>query len=240
MIVNSSTSDALEYISERAKDVYQSYTPGARSNYGDVMNKRAAARAVLDPLSATPPDEAYFLTTDDRGRRCYTQNGNLRVVNGTICGVDGRPMLGVTTPNGAPAELRVDTIDSALGRIDALHIEADGSVTYRRTSIDPKTGRRENERVVIGRLALARFPAATKLIQLDASHGLAPSGVVPHIGLPGDGNFGPLEPMHQTASRIDIDRSLDRLNDAYLAFDALQAAHKAQGALGKTAMDLLK
>jgi len=35
-------------------------------------------------------------------------------------------------------------------------------------------------------------------------------------------------------------RVLDRLEEAYVAFDALQAAHKAQGGVGKTAMDLLK
>ena len=240
MIVNSSTSDALEYISERAKDVYRAYTPGASSNRGDVMNHGAPPRPSLDPLSAAPPEETYFLTTDDRGRRSYTQNGSFHVLNGMICGANGRPILGYVTPGSAPADLRIDAVDSALGRVNAVHVEVDGSVAYTRPSFDPRTGKREDQRVVVGRLALARFPAATKLNAVDADSALAPAGIVPHVGAPADGNFAALIPMHQTASHIDIDRSLDRLNDAYLAFDALQAAHKAQGAVSKTAMDLLK
>ena len=46
--------------------------------------------------------------------------------------------------------------------------------------------------------------------------------------------------MRRERSRVDIDESLMRLKEAYLAFDALQAAEAAKGHLGKTAMDLLK
>lgn len=240
MIVNSATADALDYINERAADVYRAYTPGAHSAHGDVSREGVQSRAVFDPLSVAPPDDAYFVTTDDRGRKAYTQNGNFRLLNGTIVGTNGRPVLGTIASNGALVELRVDPIDAAVGRVQNLHVEADGAVSYSRLSIEPKTGARENERVIVGRLALARFPAATKLSQLDGERALAPAGVVPHLGRPGDGNFAALQPMRQSASRIDMDKSLDRLNDAYMAFDALQAAHKAQGSLSKTAMDLLK
>ena len=46
--------------------------------------------------------------------------------------------------------------------------------------------------------------------------------------------------MQRERSRVDVDESLARLKDAYLAFEALQAAEAAKGRLGKTAMDLLK
>ena len=240
MIVNSATSEALEYINERAADVYRAYTPGASSAHGDVMRDNLQSHAVFDPLSVAPPNDAYFVTTDDRGRKLYTQNGNFRVVNGTLVGENGCPILGTTASKSALSELRLDSIDSALGRIQGLQVEADGSLSYTRSSIDPKSGARQNERVVVGRVALARFPAGSKLSPIDAERALAPVGIVPHLGRPSDGNFAALQAWHESESRIDIDKSLDRLNDAYMAFDALQAAHKAQGSLSKTAMDLLK
>jgi len=106
--------------------------------------------------------------------------------------------------------------------------------------IDPRTGARERERVAVGRVALARFPAATKLHAVDASHVAPPPGTVALTGRPGDGSFGFVSPMRREESRIDFNRSLDRLEEAYVMFDALQAVHKAQGSTNKTAMDLLK
>jgi hypothetical protein len=46
--------------------------------------------------------------------------------------------------------------------------------------------------------------------------------------------------MHRERSRIDVNESLVRLKDAYLAFDALQAAEAAKAHVGKTTLDLLK
>ncbi|MDP9110476.1 MAG: hypothetical protein M3M96_02420, partial [Candidatus Eremiobacteraeota bacterium] len=149
-------------------------------------------------------------------------------------------VLGFATDGSPLSELHGDSVDVALGRTENLRVEADGSVCYDRTSIDPRTGEKERERVAVGRIALARFPAATKFQQSDAERVLPPQGVVPHLGRPGDGNFTKVAPMHSAASHIDLAASLSRLSDAYLAFDALTAAHKAQGGIGKTAMDLLK
>ena len=240
MYVNPATAAALDRIAERASDVYASFTPGAMPQHGDVTTDRASSRFVLDPLSAAPPDDAYFVTTDERGRTCYTRDGTFDVRDGAIVDAHGRPMLGFTSPNGPLCELHIDTIDAALERTANLHVESDGSITYTRRAVDPRSGSSVEERVVAGRLALARFPAATKLNALDANRFIAPPGDVPHVGRAGDGNFGPVAPMRSEMSRVDIERSLQRLQDAYTAFDALQAAHKAQGGLGKTAMDLLK
>ncbi len=46
--------------------------------------------------------------------------------------------------------------------------------------------------------------------------------------------------MRRERSRVDLDASLARLKDAYVAFDALAAAETAKQRLGKTAMDVVK
>lgn len=240
MSVNPATANALEYIAQRASDVYRAYTPGAQALHPDVAAQGTRAQAIPDPLAIAPPAGTYLVSNDWHGRTCYTQNGNLHLANGTLTGSDGRPVLGFTNANATLSELRIDPVDFALGRAANVRIDADGSVVYSRTSIDPQTGGREEERVSIGRIALARFPAGTKLTQRDADSAVAPAGVVPHIGRPSDGNFDEVAPMHETPSGVDLDLSLQRLNDAYMALDALLAAHKAQGSLGRTAMDLLK
>jgi flagellar basal body rod protein FlgG len=240
MMINAATDDALERIVARSQDVQHAFTPGATSQFGDVVTDRAASHMALDALSVAAPADAYFVTTDERRRTTYTRDGGFALRGGTLVGADGRPVLGFHSPAGATSELHVDDVDAALGRVNGLRIEPDGTLSYDRAIIDPRTGASERERVVVGRLALARFPAATKLAASDANHFLAPAGIVPHVGRAGDGNFARIAPMQRETSRIDFDRSLDRLEEAYVAFDALQAAHKAQGGTSKTAMDLLK
>jgi flagellar basal body rod protein FlgG len=240
MMVNAATQDALDRIAQRAADVQRAFTPGAIPQFGDVATDAPASRAALDPLSVAPPADAYFLTTDERGRTAYTRDGGFALRDGTLVGANGRAIFGFTTPNGTATQLHVDAVDETLGRVQNLRIEPDGTLAYDRTIIDPRSGTRERERVPVGQLALARFPAATKLAAVDANHVVAPPGTLPHVGRAGDGNFAHVAPMQREESRIDFDRSLDRLEEAYVAFDALQAVHKAQGSTSKTAMDLLK
>lgn len=148
----------------------------------------------------------------------------------TICGLNSE----------TPVALKIDPVDEALGRIGQPGIESDGSVVYRRSVIEPRTGSSEMQRIVIGRIALARFPAGTKLEKTTAGDLRDPANVMPQVGLPGDGTFAPLAPRRRERSRIDIDRGLIRLKDAYLAFEALASAEAAKSHLGKTAMDLVK
>ncbi|MFZ1017842.1 MAG: hypothetical protein WAN39_08235, partial [Candidatus Cybelea sp.] len=69
---------------------------------------------------------------------------------------------------------------------------------------------------------------------------IAPPGVDAQFGEAGRDGFAALEALHRSRSRVDVDESVARLKEAYIAFDALQAAESAKGHLGKTAMDLLK
>jgi hypothetical protein len=231
MLINAATENAFERIAQRAADVQRAFTPGAEALFGDA-GAPPSSRPSLNPLSVAPPPDAYFVTVDARGRTAYTQNGAFALRDGMLVDGEGKPVLGFTAATAASSELHCDPIDVALGRIKNARIDADGTLLYDRSAIDPRTGARENESVAVGRIALARFPAGTRVPALP--------GVVPHLGRPGDGNFACVEPMREENSRIDFDRSLDRLEEAYLSFDALTAAHKAQGSFGKTAMDLLK
>lgn len=238
MMIDAATQQAFDRIAARTLDVERAFTPGAAPIFSDV-GAAPSSRPALDPLSVAPPDGAYFITTDERGRMTYTQDGAFALRDGVLVNAAGTPVLGYVSQGGATGQLRCDSVDVALGRIRAIHIEADGTLAYDRISIDPRTQARESERVNVGRLALARFPAGTRAI-VTSGGVIAPQGVTPHLGRPGDGSFERVTPMRAQNSAIDFDRSLDRLEEAYLSFDALQAAHKARGSFGKTAMDLLK
>jgi len=239
MFLNPSLTAALDRIAERAADVRRAYTPGAIPRYDDVATPAAASDFTLDPLAVTAPDGAYFITTAEANRRAYTRDGAFALRDGRLVDANGAPALGERAGSGDPVELQVDPVDAALGRIAHPAIESDGTFVYQRSAVDPRSGTRTTQRVVAGRLLLARFPAGTRLETSDGARCKPPKGVAPQIGLAGDA-FGSIQPMRRERSRIDVDQSLIRLKEAYLAFDALQAAESAKGHLGKTAMDLLK
>jgi flagellar basal body rod protein FlgG len=240
MFLNASLSLALDRIAERAADVRRAYTPGATPRYDDVATAGPSSTFTFDPLAVAPPDGAYFLTAGERGDNVFTRDGSFAVRDGRLVAGDRRPVLGVPAGGGPLGELRIDAVDTALGRAGDAAVEPDGTLVYTRVAIDPRSGTRGTQRVVVGRVALARFPAGTRLEPDDGSGAAAPAGLAPHVGLPGDGDFASVEPRQRERSRVDIDESLARLKEAYLAFDALQAAEAARSRLGKTAMDLLK
>lgn len=239
MMVSATATRALDEISRRQQDLRSAFIPGAASERGDVARPRKST-FTLDPLSAAAPADAYFIGTDERGRQTYSRDGTFHLQDNILSDRFNQPVLGYDRNTGALAPLRVDPVDVALGRTADLQIAADGCVSYGRVAIDPASGREEQTRVLVGRLALARFSAATKLQTLDATRSLAPPNVVPHTGVAGDSNFGALATHQQEESRIDFELAVERLQEAYLAFDAMRAAHSAQGKVEKTAMDLLK
>lgn len=240
MFLSSSLSAALDHIAERTADVRRAFTPGAVPQHDDVATPGTSSDVTVDPLAVVAPDGAYFETNDDEGRRSYTRDGAFTIHAGKLTDAGGRAILGTRAPGGALGELTIDRVDDALGRIRDLHIERDGSLVYGREVVDPRSGTKEPQRVVVGRIAHVRFPAGTKLETNDGTYCVPPAGVIPASGLPADGTFASLLPMHRERSRIDVDESLIRLKDAYLAFDALRAAETAKAHVGKTTMDLLK
>lgn len=239
MLVSNAMTRAFDEIATRERDVLQAYAPGATPERGDVA-RTAGALPSIDPLSVGAPDGAFFITSDDRGRMLFTRDGSFSMKNGTLVDSQGKPILGYARDGATLAPISADPVDAALGFTQDARIESDGSVTYDRNTIDPRTGKREVHRANMGHIALARFAPGTKLQAVDAQHGAAPLGVVPHIGRSGDGSFGAITPFARTESGIDIDAGLQRLQEAYLALDAIRAAGKAEGGVEKTTMDLLK
>jgi flagellar basal body rod protein FlgG len=240
VFLNPSMSAALDRIAERAADVRRAYTPGAMPERSDVATPAADSQFTLDPLSAAAPDGAYFASLDARGRTGYSRDGTFRIADGRLVDSQGRAILGRRESGATLSELRIDPVDAALGRAADVRVEVDGSLVYSRAAVDPRTGSRAAHDVVVGRIALARFPAGSKLDTVDGRVFSAPDGIVPHAGLPGDGTFAALAPMRRERSRVDLDESLSRLKDAYVAFDALAAAQTARDRFNKTAMDVVK
>lgn len=228
---------ALERVEQRAVDVKRAFTSGAEALFDDV-GREGGSLPTLDPLSTAPPDGAYFIERDDDSGFYYTRDGSFTLNNGVLCAEDGRPVLG-RSHSGTLSELKMDAVDAALGQTHRPRIDPDGTFEYVRTVVNPRNGQREDQRVVVGRVALARFAAGTKLENREAAAS-APPGVPPHIGLPGDGNFALVQTLRRERSRIDVDESLTRLKNAYVDFDALQAAYQAQQGSAKAAMDLVK
>lgn len=239
MLISNAAARALDDVAVRERDVLQAYAPGAAPARADVARPQTA-QPVFDPLCVAPPAGAYFIVSGDRGRMLFTRDGGFALHGGILVDAQGRPILGYPHDGAPLSALQADPVDAALGYVKTARIEADGTVTYERNTIDPRTGRREVQRALVGRLALARFAPGTKLQAVDPQHAAAPPGIPPHVGHAGDGNFGAVTPYARESSGIDVDLGLQRLQEAYLALDAIRAAGKAQGSLQKTAMDLLK
>jgi flagellar basal body rod protein FlgG len=240
--IGPATLDALTRIAARANDVLAAYRPGAQAVFTDVRAINAPI-ASADPLAAVAPPNALFVGEDARGERVYTRDGRFALRDGRLVGANGETILGVppgAAPGSALQPLAADPRDVALGRTTDARLAADGTLAYDRTAIDPRTGERRTERVAIGRLALARFPAGSELANAENGRLTGPRGVAPYLGAPTDGTFGPIVSNARDVGNVDLGAALVKLQDAYLAFDALRAANAAQNGTAKTAMGLVK
>jgi len=84
------------------------------------------------------------------------------------------------------------------------------------------------------------LPAGTRPVAIDATHVGIPAGTRPHLGVPGDGTFAPLTIHARDPGRLNFEAGLQRLQEAYLSFEALQSAYKTREGVEKTTLDLLK
>jgi len=234
--------DAYERVSARAEDLQNLFRSGALPRNADV---RTAPHVVpsSDPLDVVPPPDAWLVTRDADGKRAYVRDGELAIDDGVLRTRDGADVLGY--PGGdargaVPVPLRVSATDRALRRAAGASVEPDGTVAYERAAIDPRSGVRSHERVVLGRIALARFPAGSQPQRLDATRAAAPAGVVPHLGTPADGTFAPLATSSRDAGSIDVAAGVARLDEAYRAFEAMGAVMRTRAHAEKTATDLVR
>jgi hypothetical protein len=234
----------LEEIDSRAKDLQNAYTPGFVPSRDDEAQEGPANSAPsLSALSIVAPPDTFFAVQDAQGRRAYTRSGDLGFENGMLRTPDGSAVLGQgpqSGPNDPPQPLHEDPVDVALRRCTDERIDVDGTVSYARTAIDPQNGKAKPERVVVGRVLLARFPGGTPLSSADGRHVSVPSGVEPVLGLPNDGTFATLTVKRSDRGTLDIGKTAEALRESFLALSALQTAQFAHGKTEKTAMDLIK
>jgi flagellar basal body rod protein FlgG len=234
--------DAYDRMLSRAQDLREIFRAGALPLNDDV-GTGAQVVPSSDPLSVVPPPGAWLVTRSADGRRAYERDGTLTLADGVLRTANGAEVLGY--PGGdargtVPVPLRLAETDRALGRAGDARVDDDGTVAYTRAAIDPRSGARGAERIVLGRLALARFPAGTHLQRIDVTRAAAPAGVAPHLGTPGDGVFPALATFSRDAGGIDLAAGVARLDEAYRAFEALGAALKSRMAVQKTTVDLVK
>lgn len=240
-MLTAATARALADVAARVQDVLHAYDPGYLPLFDDARTAQRVVRSE-DPLATAAPEGAYFAVQNARGERAFIRDGAFTLVDGRLQTRSGEAVLGFPAgaKNAVPVPLNADSIDVALGRTADARIEPDGTVAYSRTTIDPRTAARSRQRVVIGTLALARFPAGTNPKRLDAERFAAPAGTAPYLGRPRADGFGSLLTGARGLGSIDIDLGLAKLQEAYLAFDALQAATIAQRGLDRGAMELVK
>jgi len=239
-MIDASTADALSRVASRARDLLQAYRGGFEPAAGDATIRGTASAPALDPLSVVAPEGSFFVTRALDGTPLLSRDGSFGFVDGELRSSDGSVALGTTDATKTLRPLRIDPVDVALGRVSAPRIEADGSVCYLRSAVEPRSGERRSERVCIGRLMLARLPAGTLPERVDATHVRAPRGVLPLVGRPADGTFAPLTLHARDLGRLNFVAGLQRLQEAYLSLEALLSAHRARGATDKTTMDLVK
>jgi hypothetical protein len=239
-MIDATTNAGLAKIAARERDILHAYEPGFVPEASDVATPARTIRS-SDPLSVAAPAGTYFLSATAGGPVRFSRDGSFGIVDGVLSGADGAPVLGLVAERpGALEPLRVDAYDRALGRASGARIDADGMFSYLRTAVDPRTGESRSERIAVGKLALARLPAGTQPLRLDATHVGCPSGVKAHVGLPGDGSFASIVPSARDLGGVDIVAGLEKVRDAYDAFAATRAARHAHGSNEKTTMDLVK
>ena len=239
-MIDSGTSASLANIVARERDVRNAYQPGFVPESNDVARAPRVV-ATQDPLSVAAPQGTYFLTKDADGRVAFSRDGGFAFVDGELRAPDGHTVLGLAVgQRDSLVPLQVNPYDRALGRMNGARVAADGSVSYERTTIDPRNGERRSERIVVGKLALARFPAGTQPVRLDGVRVVPPVGVKARVGVPGEGDFAALIPHARDLGGGDIVAGLEKLKDAYESFDALRVAHRARGIAEKAALDLVK
>jgi flagellar basal body rod protein FlgG len=177
------------------------------------------------PLAIVLPQHAYLVVNGTQAR-AYSRNGDLRFVDGEL---QSGESLGA---------LRADSVDVALGRVHDPEISSDGVVAYGRTTVDARNGHVSTQRVVVGKVALASFPAGTRLARVDNFSAAPAAGEQPNLGVPGDARFARLRTHAREISSVDVHRATTRWTEAVAAYYALLDAKANNGA--KTAMDLIK
>ncbi len=194
-MISQAIADALSRIEDRSGDLVHIFDAGFEPDDSRLAQRGPNAVPALDGLSLVAPDGAYFVSAGLDGRMVFSRDGAFTFDDGTLRTRDGLPVLGYSGESKTPAPLAADRLDSSLRRVGEARIERDGSLSYERSSVDPRSMQRRSEHVVVGRVALARFPAGTQPVRRNGGGVMAPHGVSPSVGSPGSEGFGFVTPF---------------------------------------------
>ena len=248
-------------LQETLGELDHAFTPGYRSKDNTLtVGSFTQTRPTISPLAAAAPADNWFVGVDNHGRTFYSRNGDFQFKNGQLTTPNGYTVLGFPTVNGKAGgkttgpndklpddtqngdleALTADPVDVALGRVTNPHVEADGTVAYTRRIVDAKSKKGTDERVVMGKIALARFPAGTQLSSSDGVHMTPSNGVIASVGSPGKAGFSELMTHRVDRGSMDFAAGLAALRDAAERQKALQVATESGWHTSKITMDLLK
>jgi hypothetical protein len=243
-MINSGPAAALSELATRAQEMLHAYEPGYETQDDEIRSATLSRpKPDNDPMSVSAPEGSYFMGTDRAGQSFFSRDGSFKVEGANVTWPDGSAVLGFPANAAAgakPQPLRVDAVDAALGRAGDPHVEADGSVVYTRSVVDPKTGKTNPENVALGKIALARFPAGTSLPRVADHRVAVPPGISPTIGKAGDAAFGKLDTKSRDLGSVDFEAGLNQLREAFLALDAMSASDRVSDKDAHVAMDLIK
>lgn len=200
---------------------------------GSIVAKPIEGVIVPTTTSASPLsvsiDGAGFFVVERAGRRYYTRLGDFRFdERGTLVDGEGRTVLGLGPSRrgraGDLAPIRHNAAKNA-------SIDANGVVAV--------TGMRGAE--TIGRVALAVFPAAERLVRVDAIslHATAASGD-PRIVAPGAPNVGSLKDHTLENALVDVAGDLEGMWRAQRRGETQAAEAAAEDSCERAALGLVR
>lgn len=240
-MIDARVANTMSALQSRKAELLEAYEPGFFPADSDVTAGHDKLRPSMNPLSVVAPEETYFVASDTMGRSFYSRNGDFHVVDGTLRTPNGSQVMGFgPRGDGQLMPLRLEPVDVALHRYSDVRIDPEGRLSYVRRVIDPQTGKPRMERVTVGTIALARFPAGTQLSAPDGVHVTSAAGVSPALGVSGRDGFDALRVGMGDHGRLDVKRALAAVRDAYIQYDAVRSANDAHGNGDKTVMDLVK
>ncbi len=132
---------ALARIESLRRDIEHADVAGFMPAASDIVGPRRVV-GERSALAVVAPEGAYFASVDERGVLAFGRDGRFALRDGILRAPDGRAVLGFPAGSRAPAPIRIDPHDIALGGIADPRIERDGSLTYGRVSVDPRSGDR--------------------------------------------------------------------------------------------------
>ncbi len=229
-MISAATSDALDRIATRASDVLAGYTSGFEPQRADAAGQPASLERSQDPLSVVAPERHVFPRRAGRRDALLARRRvHVRRRNAPRARRRRRLGHGARRARGAPsANARSRSIARSGASRTSASNRTERSAMRARRSIRAAANAASNASHS-GASRSRASPRGRKASRFDATHFEAPRGVVPLVGQPSDGSFGPLRTYSRDTGRLDLLAGLQRLQEAYLSFEALARGATARG-----------